>query len=154
MILKTEWLIKYHLSNKQSGTHISFGLNKTKQEMWRIDFNAPQKPFGKNLVLVKVVFPEPLLTNRGQQNTKNENPTPFLDRGIYRFSFFVFEFGTSCNLMWVTTVIFKLLHKKEKEKYKMVYASREEKRKRCLPSVCMLTKLFLAKQKVVYLVKL
>jgi len=43
-----------------------------------IKFNAPQKPFGKNLVLLKVVFPEPLLTNRGQRNTKNEKPSPFL----------------------------------------------------------------------------
>ena len=46
--------------------------------MCHFDFNAPQKPFGKNLVLLKVVFPEPLLTNRGQRNTKNENPSPFL----------------------------------------------------------------------------
>jgi len=46
--------------------------------MRHIDFNAPQKPFGKNLILLKVVFPEPLLTNRGQRNTKNENPSPFL----------------------------------------------------------------------------
>jgi len=51
-------------SNRQSRTHT--------------EFNAPQKPFGKNLVLLKVVFPEPLLTNRGQRNTKNENPSPFL----------------------------------------------------------------------------
>ena len=28
--------------------------------------------------LINVVFPEPLLTNRGQRNTKNENPSPFL----------------------------------------------------------------------------
>ena len=43
-----------------------------------LTLNAPQKPFGKNLVYVFVVFPEPLLTNRGQRNTNNENPSPFL----------------------------------------------------------------------------
>jgi hypothetical protein len=31
------------------------------------------------------VFAEPLLTNRGQRNTKNENPTPFLRGGFIAF---------------------------------------------------------------------
>ena len=66
--------------------------------MCHFDFNAPQKPFGKNLVLLKVVFPEPLLTNRGQRNTKNENPSPFY-WGVYRFSLFVNVFGTLCNIV-------------------------------------------------------
>jgi hypothetical protein len=46
-----------------------------------------------------VVFTKPLLTNRGQRNTKNENPSPHFGGGIYRFSFFVNEFGTLCNIM-------------------------------------------------------
>ena len=47
--------------------------------MWHFDFNAPQKPFGKNLVLLQVGFFEPLLTNRGQRITKNENSSPFVE---------------------------------------------------------------------------
>jgi hypothetical protein len=39
------------------------------------------------------------LTDRGQRNTKNENPSPFFVRGIYRFSLFVNLFGTLCNIM-------------------------------------------------------
>ena len=48
---------------------------------------------------LNVVFAEPLLTNRGQRNTKNENPSPRFGGGIYRFSFFVNMFGTLCNIM-------------------------------------------------------
>ena len=50
-----------------------------------LTLNAPQKPFGKNLVYVSVVFPEPLLTNRGQRNTNNENPSPFLGGAFIAF---------------------------------------------------------------------
>ena len=49
--------------------------------------------------ILNVVFAKPLLTNRGQRNTNNENPSPHFEGGIYRFSLFVIEFGTLCNIM-------------------------------------------------------
>jgi len=65
---------------------------------------------------INVVYAKPLLTNREQRNTKNENPSPRFGGGIYRFSFFVNVLGTTCNIMWITTVICKLLNKGEKER--------------------------------------
>ena len=46
-----------------------------------------------------VFIAKELLTNRGQRNTKNENPSPRFGGGIYRFSFFVNEFSTLCNII-------------------------------------------------------
>jgi len=50
----------------------------------------------------------------GDSGYKQWKSQPLFMRGIYRFSFFVFVFGTLCNIMWITFVIEVLSYKKKK----------------------------------------
>jgi len=49
--------------------------NKKCDELTLMPRKSRSAKMGKFL---NVVFAEPLLTNRGQRNTNNENPSPFL----------------------------------------------------------------------------
>ena len=49
--------------------------NKKCDELTLMPRKSRSAKIGK---FINVVFAKPLLTNRGQRNTKNENPTPFL----------------------------------------------------------------------------
>jgi len=47
--------------------------------MWYVDFNVPQKPFGKNLVLLEVVFSNRFWLIGDSGIRKMKTPAPFYE---------------------------------------------------------------------------